>query len=67
MKQILFVLALVLILSISFVGQAFALVRPWNDPGPDSDAHPWGGDENVFEPPPFSSKQGSIAPAAIPD
>lgn len=46
MKRILFVLAITLILTMCFVGQAFALDRPWTEDNNDSgEDHPWGGDD----------------------
>ncbi len=71
MKRILFVLALMLILTVCFVGEAFALNRPWSEAGtiPDGDEHPWGGDENNTDPQPFSIKiggQGTFATGIMP-
>jgi len=43
-KNIVTVLALVLILAVSIVGNAYALRYPYNDPAtPGGDDHPWGG------------------------
>ena len=54
MKQILFVLALVLILTVCSVGQAFALQYPYGDirNGGSGESHPWGGDDVINQPPP---------------
>jgi len=61
MKRILFVLALMLILTVCFVGEAFALNRPWTetDNGDNGDDYPWGGDQSTEDPPPVSTKSGS--------
>ena len=59
MKRILIVLALMLMLTVCFVGEAFALNYPYGDirnDNPDGDNHPWGGDEIGIQPPPVSSK-----------
>ncbi len=58
MKRTLFVLALMLILTVCFVGQAFALNRPWTESDNNTE-HPWGGDENLSDPPPVTVKSGS--------
>lgn len=52
MKRTLFVLVLVLILTVCFVGEAFALSHPWRDTStdPSGEDHPWGGDESISEP-----------------
>ena len=54
MKRILFVLALMLILTVCFVGEAFALNRPWTeaDDNDGGDEHPWGGDGYSGDPTP---------------
>ncbi len=61
MKRILFVLALMLILTVCFVGEAFALNRPWTeaDNNDGGDEHPWGGDDYSDDPPPITTKSGS--------
>ncbi len=61
MKRILFVLALMLILTVCFVGEAFALNRPWTDAdiNDGGEEHPWGGDEYSDDPTPISTKSGS--------
>ena len=44
MKNKVTVLALVLVLAFCFVGNAFALTRPYMDPlNPGGEDHPWGG------------------------
>lgn len=60
MKQILFVLALVLILTVCSVGQAFALQYPYGDVrnGTTNEDHPWGGDGIGTEPPPVPVDPG---------
>ena len=52
MKRTLFVLVLVLILTVCFVGEAFALNHPWRDTStdPGGEDYPWGGDESVSGP-----------------
>ena len=55
MKRILFALALVLMLSVCLVGQAFALNYPYaitSNDEPEDDDHPWGGEGIGTEPPP---------------
>lgn len=62
MKRILFVLALMLILTVCFVGEAFALNHPWTEADDNGDDHPWGGDEvGTVPPPPPSTKYDNIA------
>lgn len=54
MKRVVFVLALLLILTVCLMSEAFALNRPYNDPWkPEGEDHPWGGDEVVVDPPPI--------------
>ncbi len=61
MKRILFVLALMLILTVCFVGEAFALNRPWTeaDDNDNGEEHPWGGEGNSGDPTPITSKSRS--------
>ena len=71
MKRILFVLAITLILTVCFIGEAFALSRPWTEAGngPNGEEHPWGGDEHATDPPPFTvkiSNPGSFATGIVP-
>lgn len=64
MKRILFVLALMLALTVCFVGQAFALNYPLGDirnVEPVGDDHPWGGDEIGGIVPPIGTKYSSTS------
>ncbi len=69
MKRILFVLALMLALTVCFVGQAFALNYPYGDirnNDPDGgDDHPWGGDEIGTVPPGVSKYSGTTFSTGI--
>ena len=60
MKRILFALTFVLMLTVCFVSEAFALNRPWTElnNGPHGDDHPWGGDGYTENPPPLNKYSG---------